>query len=343
MAQKLVQNACSYLFLRGRTYYFRFALPTPLRRKFPSLPAEVKRSLRTDSYSDALALISKKLPLIRLIQRCSDLESVKSLIGRLVDFSQEFHVWVSDRLKQLQQKTPPSSVQPQTVSPAQSLKPEAKTPKLSKVWSDFVAWKSWPEKSRINNQRLFDNLLFFIGDKPVGEITKQHLRSALNSIAKLPQRNLKPYRNKPLEEIVKMKVPPRYRVSDKYVREHLKVCQSLFSRYMVQEIDLLEKSPTAGLRLETEDSRFGSLTDEQVRLLLDSGKRKQQWFYLVLMLAIYTGARRSEIANLRSGDVRVCPDTGRYYIVIQKGKTKAARRQIPVHHELVKAGLIDWA
>ena len=126
MAQKLVQNACSYLFLRGRTYYFRFALPIPLRRKFPSLPAEVKRSLRTDSYSDALALISKKLTLIRLIQRSTDLKSVKSLIDRLVDFSQEFQVWVSERLKQLQQKAPAASVQTVAVPPAASPKPEAK-------------------------------------------------------------------------------------------------------------------------------------------------------------------------------------------------------------------------
>ncbi|WP_369832129.1 DUF6538 domain-containing protein [Motiliproteus sp. MSK22-1] len=43
--------------LRGRTYYFRYSIPLEARRVCPLLPIEVKRSLRTDSLSEALALI----------------------------------------------------------------------------------------------------------------------------------------------------------------------------------------------------------------------------------------------------------------------------------------------
>ncbi len=223
MAQKLVQNRSSYLLMRGRTYYFRFVLPLPIRRLFPALPAEVKRSLRTDSYSDALALVSKKIPLIRLIQRCDDGQVIKDLLEHLCDFTQEVRLWVSDRLNTLQAQAveKPSEPSPK----ARSKVPPAKTPKLSKVWQDYVKWKSWPTKRAEDNQRIFDSLLFFIGDRPVERITKQCIRAALHAIAELPQRNKRRYRGKALKDLAKMQVPPEDRVSDKYVREHLKICQ----------------------------------------------------------------------------------------------------------------------
>jgi len=52
MVQKLVRNTKSYLLLRGRTYYFRYSIPLQARALCPSLPVEVKRSLRTDPYSE---------------------------------------------------------------------------------------------------------------------------------------------------------------------------------------------------------------------------------------------------------------------------------------------------
>ena len=46
MVQTLVQ---SHLILRGDTYYFRYVLPAHIRSLCPSLPTEIKRSLRTGS------------------------------------------------------------------------------------------------------------------------------------------------------------------------------------------------------------------------------------------------------------------------------------------------------
>ncbi|WP_198939322.1 tyrosine-type recombinase/integrase [Motiliproteus sp. MSK22-1] len=40
--------------------------------------------------------------------------------------------------------------------------------------------------------------------------------------------------------------------------------------------------------------------------------------------------------------MKLCPDTGRHYFVIQEGKTKAARRSVPLHRQLVDDGLLDW-
>tara|TARA_R110001583_G_scaffold7448_3_gene36865 strand:+ start:277 stop:1365 length:1089 start_codon:yes stop_codon:yes gene_type:complete len=265
---------------------------------------------------------------------------VRKLVGLLVDFSQELGAWVAEQANGLQERSVASSsmaVKSPVVQPAQS-----QTPKLSEAWRRFVGWKDWSEKRIADNQRNFENVLFFVGDRPVGDITKKMLRRAFDSIAKLPQRNLKPYRGKSLDELSGVKVPERYRVSSKTVKEHLKLCQSLFSRYLVQEVDILEQAPTQGLRLGYEDRRFACLHDTEVRDVLEQSKNKPEWFQWFLRLAVYSGARRSEIAGLRGEDFKLCPDTGRYYFLIHSGKTKAARRSVPLHTKLVESGLLDW-
>ena len=171
--------------------------------------------------------------------------------------------------------------------------------------------------------------MFFIGDKPVGDITKRMLRNAFVAVSKLPLRNKRLYKYMSMPELVRLRVPVRNRVSSKYVKEHLKFCQSLFNRYLVQEVNILRESPTQGLKFEYEDPQFASLTDTEVRSALGKSKNKPEWFQWYLLLAVYSGARRSELAGLRMKDIKLCPDTGRYYFVIYEGKTKAARRSVP--------------
>lgn len=59
-------------------------------------------------------------------------------------------------------------------------------------------------------------------------------------------------------------------------------------------------------------------------------------------MAAYSGARRSEIAALTKDDIKLCPDTKRYYFVVKEGKTKAARRTVPIHNHLIELGLLEW-
>jgi len=98
MVQKLVHNRKQYLLLRGRTYYFRYTIPTEVRRLCLDLPIEVKRSLRTDSCTDALALIAQKTHLIKVIQKAANPKVILKLLMQLLDFSKEFSAWAKDQL-----------------------------------------------------------------------------------------------------------------------------------------------------------------------------------------------------------------------------------------------------
>ncbi|MBP1184177.1 hypothetical protein [Methylobacterium sp. PvR107] len=69
------------------------------------------------------------------------------------------------------------------------------------------------------------------------------------------------------------------------------------------------------------------------------------WFPLI---ALFSGARRTEIAQLKIGDIRQ-GDGGIWYLDItnegadQNLKTVSSARSVPVHRELIRLGLLDVA
>lgn len=339
MVHKLVQNRYPFIVLRGRTYYFRFAFPLHLRKLCPWLPAEVKRSLRTSSFSEAVALVEAKLSLIKLLKLSNDASQVESLYARLIDFSSQINEWVNKQYEALSGLLRTSDAASKASSKGKTL-PSA--PRLETVWQDFVKWRKWNKRRADQNQRVFDNLRFFLGNVPVNRIEKSHIKKALESISMLPVRNKKPYSKMTMKQLVRLDVPEEDLLSSKSVREHLKLAQGIFSSYLVREVDLLTNSPTEGVRWEVQNNRYASMTDAQVRKALRRSVDKPDWFQWFLKLAVYSGARRSEIAALEASDFRLCSDTNRHYFVIHKGKTKAAKRVVPIHPKLIEDGLLSW-
>lgn len=341
--RKLVQSCHPYISLRGNGYCFRFALPRHVRQLCPELPTEIKRTLKTASFSEAVYQVNEKTELIVRIKQSRDRPTLKRLYGSLASFDNDREALVAASLERAWAR--PQSVTEVTgerLVEAEKVSDAPQSPTLSQAWADFVIWKSWTKKRSGINANLMDNLLFFLGDVPVHSITKRDLRNALESIRGLPQRNRGPYRGKSLQDISQMEIPAEHRVADKTVKEHLKLCQSLFNSYLVKERELLQISPTDNLRLAVEDLRFACLGDAQVLSVLEAARKKPDWVRWFLLIAAYSGARRSEIARLCTEDFKLCPDTGRQYFVIRGGKTKAARRIVPVHIELLRQGLLDW-
>ncbi|WP_420890923.1 tyrosine-type recombinase/integrase [Marinobacter suaedae] len=336
MVQELVQTEFPYVYLRRKTYYFRFVIPPRIRQLCPSLPREVKRSLRTDSLTDAWSMVSDKLPLIRLLRLCNSAEVARDLCQRLSDFACQIGEWVRAKVAALR----PMPVEPR--ASVDNLKTSPNAPMLDEAWEQFCLWKSWTEKRTKLNQRMYANLRYFLGNVSVASIRKQDIKGALERISRLPKGNLRAYKGESLKRLCSLSVPPQDRVSAKYVKEHLKLCQSLFSRYLKQELDVLETSPTEGLRWAHEDNRYGCLTDAQVRALLAQMEDKPEWFRWFLLMALYSGARRSELASLTKADIKRCPDTGRHYFVVKDGKTRAARRAVPIHSRLLQEGFLTW-
>jgi integrase len=122
------------------------------------------------------------------------------------------------------------------------------------------------------------------------------------------------------------------------------------------ELRVLAKNPWRGIEIEySKTTNRRPWTDNEVKKLLSlpiwtknempsakgAGQTAAKWLPL---LAIYTGARLSELAQLKPADIQ--PDNDGYSLVItdtgvgQRLKTMNSKRRIPIHSELVKLGFI---
>ncbi|WP_415333060.1 tyrosine-type recombinase/integrase [Enterobacter hormaechei] len=218
------------------------------------------------------------------------------------------------------------------------------SPRLLEAWNAYIKdrGQKWRKQTANENQRFFDVLYHVMGDVPVDSVKKQHIRDSLKVAENLPTRTRLPYSRMSLVQCIDYDVPEDDLIASEHVHKHLKLWRSLFKTYLVDQKDILTKSPTDGISYEVKSNRGGNYTTselsrikEHLFALPDSDYRK--WYFLTL---IYTGARRGEIADIRKYHIRKDEETGRWYIFIEGGKTEHARRQVPIH-KVIEAGLLS--
>lgn len=209
---------------------------------------------------------------------------------------------------------------------------DGNTPLLSDAWKLFVAekGKNWAITIARENNRFYEVLIHVLGDVPVGSITKQHIRQTLAVIENLPRRNLKPYSEMSLAECIDCDVPEDELISSANVKKHLKIYSSFFKVFLKDEKDILEKSPTEGIKYEVQENKGGHYSRPEMQRLIERLLTFTDWRKDYFLTLIYTGARRGELAAIRKEHIRKDEETGRYYIFITGGKTEHAQRQIPL-------------
>ncbi|WP_157117944.1 DUF3258 domain-containing protein [Oceanicoccus sagamiensis] len=222
---------------------------------------------------------------------------------------------------------------------------------LSEVFISFLEYKARNGLSiRIQQEyrRYFEVILHLLGDKPVDQVTRKCLKGVIQAYSKMPKRNLGEYRNLGIEELVKVDVPIDHRVAPKTVGQVKKLLHGIFV-HAVYELEVVESSPAIDLKVNLKaNTTFAAFNDSDIRKLLAVlSNQKKEWHKWVLLLGIYTGARRGELIKLCSRDVKRDEVTGRYYIMITDEygsvKTEGSIRQVPMHSELLRAGFINFS
>lgn len=109
-------------------------------------------------------------------------------------------------------------------------------------------------------------------------------------------------------------------------------------------------SPVDGLRISSK-SKLASKTEhyepfdnDELKKIFAVGylkKMKKPDFYWMPLVAMYSGARREEVAALLAADVKAVDGIPSFFI--QKGKNAAARRLVPLHPTLIEMGFLDYA
>jgi integrase len=209
----------------------------------------------------------------------------------------------------------------------------ADNPPLSVIWEKWrqerqPSSKLWAEWSTV--LRRFTSIALEGVDMPIRDITKAHVRTFKAKLLATPARRKK-----------------GSTLSAASVAKNLGALRSVLAWAMAQ--GYIDLNPADGLTAVAGPKNGG----EKARLPYSPGdlkrifseERKGAANYWLPYLALYTGARLEELAQLRVVDVKT--DDGVAYLDIhgrdgRRIKTRSSERKVPLHPELLRLGFLQY-
>lgn len=230
----------------------------------------------------------------------------------------------------------------------------------------FEGWdkeRSRPEDTVHEYRRAVEMFIQLHGDLPVVAIKKSHARLYREALQEVPRRRSGELLKASLPELSAWgrKHPDAPKVSPGTVNKQLGAVQAVAvwgaDNGVIPE-DTAWADPFAKMRLQGEDSERTSFENPDLKLLFAApvftlheypeGGRGPAAFWLPL-LSLFNGARQAELASLTAADVQTEPETSTplLYITAQASrgkrlKTKASRRVVPIHSQLVRLGFLKF-
>jgi integrase len=302
-----------------------------------------KKSLLTDSYREASALMIGVTPHIPFVKSLSTPISVFDLfLSNLITSERKA---ARNPLFPHQQITVPVEIV-ESQSPAE---PE-KVLTLSNAWAMYKDEKgrNWTNSISMANERYMEVLLTVLGgETDVAAISKQDIKQVMEIVENLPKRVVQPYRSMPIQQLIECDdVPPDQLVGVEAIHKHLKLYKSLFKTFLTESKDFLSKSPTDGVVAAPSKARFGAYSTAEMKKFVGWAlKQPDNWQKWITLLLAYTGARRGEIAKLEKSQIKFDEDSQRYYFLIAEGgqgKTENATRQVVIHPKLIEWGFMEY-
>ncbi|HBC2581541.1 integrase [Enterobacter hormaechei] len=315
-----------YTIKRNGVYYVRFRLPD---NKF------FRKSLETDSHTQAQLLMSFASPVIPLVQRGTIQPDHfgKRLSEYGTSLKQQNEQWLAHQFLSEERRTlQPIVVQEYRELVAPSEDEEEQTEAQSKdVLTLAGAWNMY-KKEKAQNWM-----------KAISQANERFMEVVEN----LPKRVVQPYRSMTVQQLIECDdVPPEDLVVAESIHKHLKIYKSLFKTFLTDNKDILEKSPTDGVVAAPSKARFGAYSAAEMRKFVGWAlKQPDGWQKWITLLLAYTGARRGEIVKLEKSQIKFDEVSQRHYLLIAEGgqgKTEYVTKQVPIHPKLIEWGFLDF-
>lgn len=228
---------------------------------------------------------------------------------------------------------------------------------LGAALDDFIEEHSrqWAVKT-VGQNRAYLNILveYFGPDRLLGTITKQDANEVKKVLQALPaSRNTKPkLKAMPLMQVIKE--PGHTKIAPKTINSHIQMFKSFFDwaeRHGYAPHTLFDGMKVA--KAKDSDTERKPFTLDQSRLIYTeltenpSGLVRNDSHKWGMLLGMFTGARLNEICQLDIDDVQ--PDDTTWFLNItdegddnKSVKSKAGRRKVPLHSELIRLGFLDF-
>lgn len=306
------------LTLRGAVYQLRTTIPTDLRDRFGR--SCIRKSLGTaDRQQAELKGSAERTRLLALFNAarqapCKPIQelAVRTRVVEGIDFSLG-----TDLLAQ----------------PTSTPQPKKALPTLRQLYDRWLQVKKRTKGCENSCLLAVQSCEKALGALPIDKITRAHGDTFRSWLLKQP-------------------------ISGATARMYLVWIKSLL-RYAYRDLELIQKQPWEGLEIEVEKKQTRRpWKSEELQLLFsqplfttyappagrNSGSDAAYWIPLI---GLYTGARIGEIAQLRAEDISVTDGVPLLHITDagegQRLKSNASKRSIPIHSELIRLGLLDYA
>jgi integrase len=193
-------------------------------------------------------------------------------------------------------------------------------------------WSGKTSQMQASSLALF---LRIVGNKPLAALTRQDCRDARNTIARLPP-NLTKRFDAPIEEVIAAGHAPR---GPKTTNSNIAAVNSMLE--WCRREGLIPDNPARGLLLPVgsrPDLERDAFTPAELQMLfaqLAPSMGAQYWLPLV---ALYSGMRLEEIAQLRPADIREVQGIWVFDVNATGGKrlkTASSARLVPIHPRLL--------
>jgi integrase len=230
----------------------------------------------------------------------------------------------------------------------------------------FEGWnkeRSRPADTVHEYKRAVEMFIQMHGNLPVAAIKKSHARLYREALQDVPKRRTGELLKASLPELSAWgrKHPDAPKVAPGTINKQLGAVQAIaawaYANGVIPE-DTAWPDPFAKMRVQGEQSERTSFENPDLKLLFAApvfteheypqGGRGPAAFWLPL-LSLFNGARQAELASLTAADVQTEPETSTplLYITAQasrgkKLKTKASRRVVPIHAQLVRLGFLKF-
>jgi integrase len=242
-------------------------------------------------------------------------------------------------------------------------------PKLSEAISDWKAGTAArggkkPTHSSVREaERAVRFFTEYHGDLPLGDISKQKAREYRDALAKMPKRISGTQRKMALRELIASTRSDQETVHAATVNKYLNCLAAIVNASskdgkLDEVTGFTNPFSLLGISVDkrNDPNRRKPFTQSDLKAIFTdaiysqgsrpTGGRGEAAYWLPL-IAVLTGARLNEIAQLRLQDIKQDEDTGIWVVDIdtegdRSVKTVSSRRQVPIHPELIRLGLLRY-